>query len=74
VIEDYYQIPKRIKAVTKEEIEAVARALFAENIWGLGVLSDCDEAFALELQQQAAPLWAKIDQHVTQAKQSTKAS
>lgn len=59
VVEDYYQIPKRIKAVTKTAIVDIARELFAENIWGIGVLSDCDRAFAKELQGRAAPLWQK---------------
>jgi predicted Zn-dependent peptidase len=57
VIEDYYQIPQRIKAVTKTQIIDVARALFAEQIWGLGVLSNCGETFAGQLQEQLSPLW-----------------
>lgn len=57
VIEGYYQIPERIKAVTKQQIVDIARAMFAENVWGLGVLGNCGEAFAHELQRQLAPLW-----------------
>ncbi|HUS26795.1 MAG TPA: pitrilysin family protein [Nevskiaceae bacterium] len=60
VIEDYYQVPRRIKAVTKTSIVDVSRALFADNIWGIGVLSDCDKAFARDLQQQIAPLWGQV--------------
>lgn len=57
VIDDYYRVPERINAVTREQIVDVARAMFAENIWGFGVLGDCGSEFAAELQQQLAPLW-----------------
>lgn len=57
VIEDYYQVPKRIKAVTKPAIVDISKALFAENIWGLGILSACDTAYADELHARLADLW-----------------
>jgi len=57
VIEDYYQVPRRIKAVTKTEIVETAQALFADQIWGLGILSNCEKPFAAELYKQIAPLW-----------------
>lgn len=57
VVENYYQIPERIKAVTKAQIVDVANAMFEENIWGIGVLGNCGEAFAEKLQAQLAPLW-----------------
>jgi len=57
VIEDYYQVPKRIKAVTKDEIVSIAQKLFADNIWALGVLSNSDENVAEELRQRIAALW-----------------
>ncbi len=59
VVDDYYQVPRRIKAVTKTEIVETAQALFADQIWGLGILSNCDKAFASELYKQIAPLWIK---------------
>ena len=59
VIENYYQIPERIKAVEKQQIIAVARAMFAEKVWGMGVLGDCGDGFAAELRAQIAPLWTK---------------
>ncbi len=61
VIDDYYQVPRRIKAVTKTEIVETASALFADQIWGLGILSNCDKTFAADLYKQIAPLWAKED-------------
>jgi len=59
VVDDYYQWPRRIKAVTKTEIVETAKALFADRIWGLGILSNCDKPFASDLYKQIAPLWAK---------------
>ncbi len=57
VVDDYYQVPRRIKAVTKNDIVETATALFADKIWGLGILSNCDKAFANELYKQIDPLW-----------------
>ncbi len=57
VIEDYYQVPKRIKAITKTSIVDISRSLFADDIWGLGVLSDCDKQLVKELHEQLATLW-----------------
>jgi predicted Zn-dependent peptidase len=57
VIEDYYQVPKRIKAVTKPAIVNISRSMFADNIWGLGILSNCDKAFATELHGHLMSLW-----------------
>jgi predicted Zn-dependent peptidase len=59
VIDNYYQVPLRIRAVTKQQIIDVARQMFAENVWGFGVLGNCGEAFANELRTQLTPLWSK---------------
>jgi len=56
-VEDYYRIPERIKAIQKDQIVRISKDLFAEKIWGLGVLGDCGEQFAEELRSQIAPLW-----------------
>jgi len=56
-IEDYYKVPQRIKNVTKESIVEIMRSMFAENIWGLGVLGSCGEEFAENMQNQVAVLW-----------------
>jgi predicted Zn-dependent peptidase len=58
-VEDYYQVPKRIKAVTKTAIVDIAQAMFADKIWGLGFLSASEKEFAEELQTHIAPLWDK---------------
>jgi predicted Zn-dependent peptidase len=57
VVDDYYQVPKRIKAVTKEAIIEVARELFKEQLWGFGSLGNAGEEYAETLQQQIEPLW-----------------
>lgn len=56
-IEDYMRIPERIKAIKKSEIIDIARQLFAEDVWGLGVLGGCGEEFTDQLTQDIAPLW-----------------
>jgi predicted Zn-dependent peptidase len=57
VIEDYYQVPKRIKAITKKDIVEIARAMFTENVWGFGVLGNCGIDLVRDLNVQLAPLW-----------------
>jgi predicted Zn-dependent peptidase len=56
-VENYYQVPERIRAVTKERMIKVARAMFADNIWGFGVLGNCGEVYAETLRQQLKELW-----------------
>ncbi len=56
-IEDYYEIPSRIEAVTKESIVAVSQAMFADHIWGLGCLGSSGEAFVEELHTHVRALW-----------------
>jgi predicted Zn-dependent peptidase len=57
VIEEYSQVPERIKAVDKDTIVGVTRAMLADNVWGIGVLGDCGRAFVDKLRQQLEPLW-----------------
>lgn len=57
IVEDYYRIPERIKAVTKQQIVDIAAGMFTENIWGFGVLGNCGADFSKALQQQLSPLW-----------------
>lgn len=57
VIEEYDQIPERIAAVEKADMVAIAQAMFADDIWGLGVLGDCGQGFADKMRSQVSPLW-----------------
>lgn len=56
-IDDYYKIPERIKAVTKQSIVDVTRAMFADSIGGLGVYGNCTPQMAAQLNDQLAALW-----------------
>lgn len=57
VIEDYYLVPNRIKAITKPRIIKVANTMFEDKVWGLGCLSNAGTDFADKLHDQAAGLW-----------------
>lgn len=56
-IEDYYQIPKRIREITKQRIVDVTAQMFAGNVWGLGTLGSSGAVFSSELQERLSPLW-----------------
>lgn len=56
-IDDYYKIPARIRAVTKQSIVDVTRAMFADGIGGLGVYGKCTLDLAAQLNDQIASLW-----------------
>lgn len=57
VIDDYYKIPDRIKAVEKRAIVAISKAQFADAIWGFGGLGNCGEEFIQKLHSQIRQLW-----------------
>jgi predicted Zn-dependent peptidase len=57
IIDDYYRVPARIKAVSKQQIVDIAGAMFAENIWGFGTLGNCGPDFAAQLRAQLKVLW-----------------
>jgi predicted Zn-dependent peptidase len=56
-IDDYYKIPERIQAVTKQGIVDITRAMFADDIGGLGVYGKCTPELAVQLNEQVAGLW-----------------
>lgn len=66
VIDNYYHVPQRIKAVSKQQIIDIARSMFADDVWGFGVLGNCGEDFTQELRSQLAPLWNKHSYEVTE--------
>ena len=57
IIDDYYKVPERIRAVSRLRVINVMEALFAEKIWGLGVLGNAGQPFANKLAQQLSVLW-----------------
>lgn len=56
-IDDYYKIPERIEAVTKQAIVDVARAMFGDGVGGLGVYGSATPELAAQLNEQIAVLW-----------------
>lgn len=56
-IDDYYAIPQRIEAVTKQDIVDVTRAMFDEGIGGLGIYGAATPKLAEELNRQIRSLW-----------------
>lgn len=56
-IDNFYKIPERIEAVTREKIVEIARNLFAEELWGLGCLGSCGQQFVNDLNREVSILW-----------------
>lgn len=56
-VDDYYAIPERIEAVTKQDIVEVTRAMFGDGIGGLGIYGAATPALADELSRQIRTLW-----------------
>jgi predicted Zn-dependent peptidase len=57
VIEDYYRIPERIQAISKKQMVRVTNEMFADQVWGMGILGNCGEEFTRSLTRQITPLW-----------------
>ncbi|HPR09082.1 insulinase family protein [Candidatus Saccharibacteria bacterium] len=56
-VDDYYQYPERIQAVTKQSIVNATRAMFSEGVGGLGLYGSATTKLATDLNAQIAPLW-----------------
>lgn len=56
-IDDYYKVPERIRAVSRNRIIAITQALFEERTWGFGVLGNAGEQFVDDLHHQMGTLW-----------------
>jgi len=56
-IDDYYEIPERIKAVTKQSIVDITRAMFSDGVGGLGVYGKVTPEVAAKMDDQIASLW-----------------
>lgn len=60
-VDDYYKVPERIQAVTKQAIVDAARVMFTDGIGGLGLYGSCTPALAARLNEQIKPLWQQKD-------------
>lgn len=56
VIEDYYKIPRRIRAINKEEIVSSAKKMFKDNVFGWGVLGRPKPKLIASLDQELKKL------------------
>lgn len=59
VIEDFYDVPTRIKAVNKEDITDVVNEFFTGGNWGLGFLGSAPKDLRQKLHGILEPLWSK---------------
>ncbi len=58
-IEDYYKMPERIRAVSRNRIVSITQSMFHDNVWGIGVLGSSGKDFTHKLEQKLQPLWRK---------------
>ena len=56
-IDDYYKVPERIRAVSKNRIMAITQAMFEEKVWGMGVLGNAGEEFVGKLNKKIESLF-----------------
>ncbi len=56
-IDDYYDIPERYKAVTKDQMVDIARSMFKDRVWGLSTLGTDQKQLTDDLYHRVKPLW-----------------
>ena len=56
-IDDYYKIPQRIEAINKDIVIKTSKAMFKDQIWGLGVLGNAEDKDIRALHELLKPLW-----------------
>jgi predicted Zn-dependent peptidase len=54
---DYYEYPKRVEGVDKQQIIDVTKDLFSQNIWGIGGLGNADDELMAKIQKKLSVLW-----------------
>lgn len=59
-IEDYYKIPDKIQAVTKDQLVAALNAVFIDGVKGFGVLGSCGDEFTQKCYRDLAGLWQEV--------------
>ncbi len=57
IVDDYYALPERIKAVTKTRIINTTEKMFTDGIWDMGVLGSAGRPFVDKLYDQLSVLW-----------------
>jgi predicted Zn-dependent peptidase len=57
-IDDYYAVPARIRAITREQIVDISNAFFTNAQWGIGFLGTASAKLRTQLTEIIAPLWS----------------
>lgn len=60
IIDDYYALPERIKAVTKSKIINTTDLMFMDDMWDLGILGSTGRPFVDNAYKQLEILWQKV--------------
>jgi hypothetical protein len=58
LVDDYYRIPERIKAISKTSIVEATRDMFEQKLWAFGVLGKTNQAYSDEMRDRLSRLWA----------------
>lgn len=58
-IDDYYAVPARIRAITRDQIVDITRAFFTDAQWGIGFLGTAPTDLRKQLTEIISPLWNK---------------
>src|SRR3990167_6247796 len=61
-IDDYYKMPERIRAVSRNRITTITKELFSEDIWGFGVLGQAKQPLLKKLYDKLNVLWPKEEE------------
>lgn len=59
IVDDYYALPERIKAVTKSRIINTTEMMFQDDVWDMGMLGSAGRPFVDASYDQLAELWQK---------------
>lgn len=57
VIEDFYAVPDRIKAVTKKDVFDIVQKMIVDDTWGLTIMGTNKDELAKELNHKLSVLW-----------------
>lgn len=58
-IDDYYAVPARIRAITRDQIVEISNAFFTNAQWGIGFLGTAPTDLRTQLTEIITPLWNK---------------
>ncbi|MES2971524.1 MAG: pitrilysin family protein [Patescibacteria group bacterium] len=58
-IDDYYAVPERIKAITKEQLTDITKEFFSTPTWGMGFLGTASPELRQQLTGILSTLWTR---------------